>query len=183
GPCAFSPTPTGRVRPSQMRRRSICVTLGILLGGCTVGPDFHAPDPPAVAAFTKDPLPDETETASVAGGQAQRFVQGRDIPGEWWELFHSQPLNALIEQSLKANPNLQAAQAALRVTMENIRAQQGYYSPTIPAAFAPSRNQNAVQVSPALASSVRLYDLYQGQLNVSWTLDVFGANRRQVELL
>ncbi|HYK80436.1 MAG TPA: efflux transporter outer membrane subunit [Micropepsaceae bacterium] len=166
-----------------MHRRAICATLAILMGGCTVGPDFHAPDPPAVAAFTKDPLPDETETASVAGGQAQRFVQGRDIPGEWWELFHSQPLNALIEQSLKTSPSLQAAQAALRVAMENIRAQQGLAFPLLTVGFGASRNQNADQVSPALASSVRLYNLYQGQLNASWTLDVFGANRRQVEAL
>jgi NodT family efflux transporter outer membrane factor (OMF) lipoprotein len=58
-----------------------------------------------------------------------------------------------------------------------------FYFPTIAAGFAASRNKNAGQVSPALASSVRLYDLYQGQLNASWALDVFGANRRQVESL
>src|ERR1700686_4718055 len=160
-----------------------CTMLAALLAGCAVGPDFHAPASPAVAGFTKEALPDKTESAPIAGGEAQRFTAGRDIPGEWWALFHSEPLHALIEHSLKSNPTLQSAQAALRAAMENLRAQQGFYFPTITAGFAPSRNKNAAQVSPALASSVRLYDLYQAQLNASWTLDIFGANRRQVELL
>jgi outer membrane protein TolC len=109
-----------------MHNRAICATLAILLAGCAVGPDFHPPPAPAVAGFTKEPLPDKTESAPIAGGEAQRFALGRDIPGEWWALFHSDPLNALIEQSLKANPDLQSAQAALRVAMENVRAQQGF---------------------------------------------------------
>jgi NodT family efflux transporter outer membrane factor (OMF) lipoprotein len=156
---------------------------GILLAGCAVGPNFHVPDAPAVKGYTKQPLPENTESADVSGGQAQRFATSRDIPGEWWVLFHSESLNALIEEALKTNPTLQSAQAALRGAMENTRAQQGLYFPTIAAGFSPSRNKNAGQPSPALASSVLLYNLYQAQLNASWTLDVFGANRRQVESL
>src|ERR1700687_5170008 len=106
-----------------MHSRALCGTLAILLTGCAVGPDFHAPAAPAVAGFTKEPLPDKTESAPITGGEAQRFALGRDIPGDWWALFRSEPLNALIEQSLEANPDLQSAQSALRVAMENVRAQ------------------------------------------------------------
>src|ERR1700730_4238020 len=173
------------IRIPKLRRAGIgigCLAV-ILLTGCAAGPNFHVPDAPAVIGYTKEPLPENTVSADVSGGQAQRFAPSRDIPGEWWELFHSEPLNALIEEALKTNPTLQSAQAALRVAMENVRAQRGLYFPTITAGFALSRNQNAGQPSPALASSVLLYDLYQAQLNASWTLDVFGANRRQVESL
>jgi hypothetical protein len=47
-------------------------------------------------------------------------VQGLDIPGQWWTLFHSEALNSLIEQALKNNPTLPAAQAALSQAWENV---------------------------------------------------------------
>jgi hypothetical protein len=58
------------------------------------------------------------------GGQRRgwRSPALRTGPGhsrEWWGLFHSKPLNTLIEQALKTNPSLVAAQAALRVAREN----------------------------------------------------------------
>ena len=61
----------------------------------------------------------------MPGGEAQQFVEGRDIPAEWWTLFHSKPLNDLVERSLKNNPDLKAAQAALLIARENVRAQRG----------------------------------------------------------
>jgi NodT family efflux transporter outer membrane factor (OMF) lipoprotein len=154
-----------------------------VLAGCTVGPDFHAPEPPNLTSFTKEPIPEETASADVAAGKAQRFIGGRDIPAEWWALFHSESLNALIEQSLQANPNLQSAQAALRVAMENVYAQKGAYFPSIGGNISASKNQNSAPLSPTLSSSVLLFSLYEAQLNASWTLDVFGGNRRQVEAL
>jgi NodT family efflux transporter outer membrane factor (OMF) lipoprotein len=153
------------------------------LGGCTVGPDFHSPDPPAATSITKEPLPERTQASPIAGGEAQQFVLGRDIPGEWWALFQSEPLTTLIEESLKANPDLQTAQAALRVAMESVRAQQGMYFPTIGGGLSSARSKNAGQLSPTLASSQLLYNLYEAQLNVIWTPDIFGANRRQIESL
>ena len=85
-----------------------------MLFGCEVGPDFKRPEPPPVRSYTPKPLPAETASAPIAGGEAQRFVQGLDIPGQWWALFHSPALNALVEQAIAANPTLPAAQAALR---------------------------------------------------------------------
>src|SRR5229473_2528227 len=101
------------------RRRSAALLLVAAVAGCAVGPDFQKPAPPEVSGYTPEPLAAETSAAAVAGGAAQRFVQGMDIPGQWWRLFHSEPLNAVIEQALKNNADLQAAQAALRVAQEN----------------------------------------------------------------
>ena len=86
----------------------------LLLAGCAVGPDFERPAAQTTDRFTRDPLPATTASAPVAGGAVQRFVQDRDIPGEWWTLFHSPALDALIKQALKASPNIAAAEAALR---------------------------------------------------------------------
>lgn len=103
----------------------------VVTAGCAAGPNFHRPAAPSVKGYTPEQLAAKTAKADVAGGEAQRFVQGQDIPGQWWTLFHSRALNILIEQSLKANPSLTAAQAALRAARENVAAQKGAFYPTI----------------------------------------------------
>lgn len=155
-----------------------------LLGGCTVGPDFSTPAAPGADGYTVRPLAEKTASADVAGGAAQHLVQGLDIPGQWWRLFRSPPLDALVEQALAANPSLEATQAALRQAWENVYAQQGAYFPTVTAGFSPSRNKTATgALSPASASGNPYYSLYTGQVNVTYAPDVFGGTRRQVESL
>jgi outer membrane protein TolC len=85
-----------------------------LLASCAVGPDFVHPAAPEITRYTREPLAPQTSSADVAGGQRQRFIAGRDIPKEWWAMFKSPALNALIERSLANNPNLQSAMATLR---------------------------------------------------------------------
>ena len=155
----------------------------LLLAGCAVGPDFLRPDPPDAERFTKEPLPAATATAPVTGGSAQRFLGDRDIPAEWWQVFHSGPLNALIEEALKANPTVTAAEAALRQAHELTLAGEGAFYPTVQAGFNASRNKTAQSLSPATASGNLYYSLYTAQLTVSYVPDVFGGTRRQVEAL
>src|ERR1700682_6263759 len=94
---------------------SISILTAGLLSACAVGPDFKAPQAPRNAAFVPaGQIAPETTATPLSGGQAQRFVDGLDIPGQWWTLFQSAQLNALIERGLKNSPTLQAAQAALR---------------------------------------------------------------------
>jgi NodT family efflux transporter outer membrane factor (OMF) lipoprotein len=162
--------------------RRICV-LSLLLGAC-VGPNFHRPPPPAAARYTAQPLPEHTAEAPGPGGAAQRFLADADVPRNWWALFGSDEINALVEQALRANPNVHAAEAALRQALENTAAQRGAYWPTAQANFAASRQRDAVGVlSPNLTSGTALYNLYTPQVTVSFVPDVFGANRRQVESL
>ena len=155
-----------------------------LLTGCTVGPDFKTPPPPAVTGYTAKPLPEQTASAPGPGGIAQHFVPNEDIPADWWHLFHSEPLNTLVKQALAANPNLPAAQAALRQAQENVAAQRGYYYPTVSAELNASRNLTpTASVSPASATGNPYYSLITPQLNIAFVPDVFGANRRAVESL
>jgi NodT family efflux transporter outer membrane factor (OMF) lipoprotein len=155
-----------------------------LLAACAVGPDFNRPAPPAADAYTPEPLAAETSAAPVGGGAAQRFVRGGDLPAQWWTLFHSAPLNALIERSLAANPDLEAAQAALRVAFENVYAQEGFFYPSVDASVSPSRQKNPTAVlAPTLASGTPIFNLFTAQVSVSYAPDVFGLNRRTVESL
>ena len=166
-----------------MLTRALAVLAPVALVACTVGPDFKTPEPPSVQGYTAHPLP-ATASAPVDKGAAQRFVPGGDIAADWWRLFHSEPLNALVEQALAANPTLPAAQAALRQALENVAAQRGSYYPSLSAGLDASRNLTPVSaISPASASGNPYYSLVTPQLNVSFVPDVFGANARAVESL
>jgi len=154
-----------------------------LLSGCAVGPNFKKPPAPDVSGYTPTPMSATTSSPNIAGGEAQQFLQARDIPGEWWTLFHSKPLNDLIERSLKTNPDLKSAQAALLVATENTLAQRGAYYPSVSAGFSASHSKTSNVVSPFTASGALTYSLYTPQVSVSYVPDVFGLNRRTVESL
>ncbi len=153
----------------------------IVLAGCAVGPDFRRPDAPAVEGYTREPLPELTVGAAVPGGEAQRFVNGLDLPAQWWTLFRSEALNSLVEQALKANPGLQAAQAALRVAEETYLAQRGALFPAAEASFQPTRQRVADPLTSPLNSGASVFNLHTAQLTVGYAPDVFGGVRRQVE--
>jgi NodT family efflux transporter outer membrane factor (OMF) lipoprotein len=152
-----------------------------LVAGCAVGPDFKAPDAPTDAGYSAgtDPLPKQTVSADVAGGAVQRLVDGQDIPGEWWTLFHSEPLNKLVQTALKANPDLDAAQAALRQAQENVLAGDGSLYPTVTGSLSGARQK--AFVGAGFPNS--LYSLYGATANVSYTIDIWGGIRRNIESL
>lgn len=154
-----------------------------LLSSCTVGPNFKKPAAPNVDRYTPGPLSNTSSTAQVVGGEAQRFVDGLDLPGQWWTLFQSKPLNDLIERSLASNPDIKAAQAALLVARENFLAQRGTFYPSVDASFSASRDKTSEDVSPTPNSGALYFSLFTPQLNVSYVPDVFGLNRRTLESL
>src|ERR1700738_1778715 len=96
--------------PKGASPRLLLASIFVGLAGCAVGPDFTPPPAPPVAGLT----PRALRTPGAAGGETQRFARNLDIPGDWWALFHSRPLNDLVERALRDNNDLQAAQAALR---------------------------------------------------------------------
>ncbi len=164
--------------------RPLALLCLAVLGGCTVGPDFAPPEPPQTTGYAREPLPARTVAADTPFGQAQTLHEGADIPAQWWDLFHCRQLNDLIEQALRASPDLAAARAALRQAAEQVKAQRGAYFPQVSAGLAASRNLDPVAaLSASSASGNPYYSLYTGQLAVSFVPDVFGLNRRTVESL
>ena len=155
----------------------------LVTSACVVGPRFKKPAAPDVGGYTPAPITTITATPNVVGGQAQHLAEGGDIPGDWWTLFHSKPLNDLIERALKANPDLKAAQAALLVARENVLAQRGAYYPNVSGSFSATRAKTSNELSPVPNASVFQYSLFTPQVSVSFVPDVFGLNRRTVESL
>jgi NodT family efflux transporter outer membrane factor (OMF) lipoprotein len=180
-----STVPAEKGLPATLCPRGwLAVASTVLVAACAVGPDFEKPAPPAAAGYTPEPLAAETASAATPGGAAQHFVPGMDLPGQWWQLFHSEALNAMVGEALKHNPEVKAAQAALRVALEEVYAQEGAFFPTVAGSFTPSRQKTATgALSPASASGNPYFSLYTAELAVSYTPDVFGLNRRTVESL
>ncbi len=161
----------------------LALAISTFLAGCAVGPDFKKPAAPAVSGYTPSPLSTTSSSTNVVGGEAQHFVAGQDIPGEWWILFHSKALNALIERSLKANPDLKAGQAALTMARENVLAQKGAYYPSVAGSFSAARQRTSNKIAPFPNSNTFQFDLFTPQVSVSYMPDVFGLSRRTVESL
>jgi NodT family efflux transporter outer membrane factor (OMF) lipoprotein len=167
-----------------LSRRLSVVALAapLLTSACVVGPDFHQPAPPPVATYTPKPPATTVATPGVAGGEAQHFVSGADIPAEWWTLFHSKELNALIGQALANNADLKAAQAAILVAKETTRAQRGSFLPQVSAGPSITRQKDpSSTLAPVPANNASLYSLITPQVSVSYVPDVFGLNKRTVE--
>jgi NodT family efflux transporter outer membrane factor (OMF) lipoprotein len=166
-------------------KRGTAATALCALAACAVGPNFKPPAAPTGAATVR-PSQFATATASapLAGGEAQRFVDGLDIPGQWWTLFQSAQLNTLIERALAHNPTLEAAQAALRQANETVAAQRGALFPSVSGQYQAERARaSAAEFGLPTIASGYFYTLNSASVNVSYTLDAFGGVRRQIEAL
>lgn len=161
--------------------RMAAMLSAALVAGCAAGPDYVRPVAPNVQRYTAEPLASETAAAPVDGGAVQRFVDGQEVPERWWTAFGSEALNQLVDQALAANPDLQAAEAALRAARENAAAERGAYFPDVDLHLVPTRQRVADPVASPLASGANLYTLHTAQLSVGYVPDVFGGTRRQVE--
>jgi NodT family efflux transporter outer membrane factor (OMF) lipoprotein len=148
------------------------------LSGCAVGPDFEPPAPPPTDAYAGGLLAAQTEPADAAGGEAQRFQLGRDLPGEWWTLFGSTRLDALIAKALANYPDIAVQQAALRAAREMMAAEQGVFLPQFQGAGNATREKIG-GATPAVPGFIT--DVYQASISVAYTFDIFGGERRTLE--
>jgi NodT family efflux transporter outer membrane factor (OMF) lipoprotein len=158
------------------------VALSVLCG-CSLGPDFQRPRAPPTEKYTAPEQPQATASATGEAGVAQHFVSGADLPARWWESFHCEALNALVEDALAHSPTVLEARARLREAHEDLTAQnRGTLYPGVDAQLAATRQK----IDPAAFGFPNVppappFTLYNAQVNVTYTLDVFGANRRMLE--
>lgn len=177
------------MRPASWRLPRIWPALvpaaSLLVGACTVGPDFHAPDAPPTQSYTREAQPASTETASGIAGDAQAFVVAPHAPQQWWKRFESERLNLLVDMALQHSPTLDSARAKLVEARENYAAQAGSTElPNIDASLSATREK--VDVAAFGISSVppaAPFTLYNASVSVSYALDLFGGNRRALEAL
>lgn len=160
-----------------MTRRSLAWMAPLLVTfGCTVGPDFRPPLPPADGPYTRDRA---TRTA-VADETSQRFVDGMDVSATWWRFLGCPALDSVVGRALAANPGLESARATLRRSYDSLQAGYGVFFPQIDAHASASRQ--LYNPAPGVLPS-STFNLVTLSGTVSYTVDVWGGARRQTEVL
>lgn len=171
-------------RVSRPRTAALLAVLcaARLVTGCAVGPGFKAQPPPDVGSYVAGAMPPRTQSTDAPGGAAQSFRLGRDLPGDWWTLFGSHEIDALIRDAMTRYPTIMAQQAALREAREDMRAGQGGYYPQLQGSGNAERELvSGATIAPGFPGFIT--NVFQATVGISYTFDVFGGERRTVERL
>ncbi len=155
--------------------------FGLALTGCAVGPDYHRPNAPSVDRYTTQSLPAHTVSTEVGNGDAQRFLQGRDVPARWWTTFDNDELTRRVNIALANSPSVASAQAALRQAQETARAAGGGLFPSVDAGAGVTRQKPSALTSVGGPVGVGPFTLFNASVSVGYTLDLFGGVRRGIE--
>lgn len=136
-------------------RNLVCVLLaGVLLGGCSVGPDYVRPDEPVPGQWRVD------------------YGDAEDLAGSrWWRQFGDPVLDSLIEQAVRNNLDLKNAAAKVDQYLGALDATRSQYFPQLSAGFDAGGKRMAGTTTES----------YQAALNASWELDLWGRIRRSSE--
>jgi NodT family efflux transporter outer membrane factor (OMF) lipoprotein len=155
------------------------------LAACA-GEPLQPPALPAAATYTPGAALEQTASASgVHGGHAQRLIAGQDVPAQWWTLFQSPALDALVRQALDGSPSIARGAARLRQVQEQHDARAGAAQlPRVDARL----SANRVDVDPASLGAPGLplatpFNLFLASVGVSYQLDLFGATRNELQAL
>ncbi len=155
---------------------TLCIAVG---GGCAVGPDFIPPAPPPTDRYTSEAQPADPVPAD---GQVQHFSPGTVLPADWWRLFKSAQLDAVVGKAVADNPTLQASEATLRESQDSLRAGDGVFYPQIQGGASAFRERTAASQNGA-GTPGRIFNLITLSGTISYAIDVFGGERRAVESL
>ncbi|WP_333677076.1 efflux transporter outer membrane subunit [Dyella sp.] len=153
------------------------LATAVALAGCAFAPPAKPPASPAPAQYTATPLP--SETAKV-DGVAQHYSLGERAVPQWWREYRNDTLNAWVEEGLRNNPSLAATRHTLEAAHQLLRAQIGANLLPKLDGQAQSSRQRALGF-PGFGPPTNLYDVYAGQLSLSYNFDLFGATRHGIQ--
>lgn len=168
------------MRPATMiipALRMTALMAAMSLAGCAFAPPAKPPASPSPAHYAVEPAP--TDSAKV-DGVAQHFSLGERAVPEWWREYGNDTLDAWVEEGLRNNPSLTATKHTLESAHQLLRAQIGANMLPSLDAQAQSSRQRALGF-PNVGPPTNLYDVYAGQLALSYSFDVFGATRHGIE--
>lgn len=138
---------------------------------------------PATPAVTHYAFGEDPHDTAAAQRTAQRFSPGAKVAADWWRLFNSTDLDAVIARALAHNPGLEAAQASLRQSQDSLRSGYGIFYPQVAADASATRERFAPASLGQTGISPSVFNLFTLSASVRYALDVFGGERRLVESL
>jgi multidrug efflux system outer membrane protein len=135
------------------------VLLAALLSGCSLIPNYERP---------------QTETPS--GWTESNASQPTVIARDWWRSFNSEELNALMNQALAQNNDINAAIQRVNQARGIARAAGSTLLPSVDGTASAGYERNDPAEGRKTSDKVGSVGLL-----VSYELDLFGANRAEVE--
>ncbi len=163
---------------SKYVRGLLTILAPVALAACVVGPTYKQPAAPTVPSYTSAPFSTSIPAAVSAAGpaaSAQVLQLGAKVNAEWWKEFGSLDLDALVAQALQHNPDLEAALATLHEAQFNLKAANGIFYPQVSLGLGAERSRLSGASSGGLTGP-QLYNLYTGEVSVSYYPDVFGLS-------
>jgi len=131
--------------------------------------------PPSMAAPAHYSIAQSNPQLPSEHGPSQQLVLGAAPLPQWWRVFASPQLDALVSEALQQNQSLAAAKANLRAAHEQVREQVGdNLYPHLDVGMTASR-QRALGI-PGIAEQTFLYNVFAAEAQGSWTIDFLGAS-------
>jgi NodT family efflux transporter outer membrane factor (OMF) lipoprotein len=146
----------------------IAMLIGVLMSGCTVGPNYHAP---------KVTIPPQY---IIAKGHPSE----NKMPSDWWNSLPDPVLVSLINQALQCNLDIQQAEAKIRQARAALNIASADFLPQLDLNGKISRDH--LSANSELISAIPIpipltYTDTNVGFDASWELDFFGHTRRTVE--
>jgi NodT family efflux transporter outer membrane factor (OMF) lipoprotein len=152
---------------------AVAVAAALTVTACSFGPSGEPPATPSPPRYGAQAQPSKTVDA---GGVVQTFDVGATAVPQWWHLYRSDGLDALVDEGLRNSPTLAATQRTLAAAQEELRAQVGASTlPSIDGAVQVERARSPVV--PGLGPEQVQYNFFAGQLLAHYTFDLFGQTR------
>jgi NodT family efflux transporter outer membrane factor (OMF) lipoprotein len=162
----------------------LAAILAAALSACTVGPDFTPPAAPSTTGYTSPSEAPVREGAAGPAAPTQTVALGESVTAEWWTLFRSPEIDALVKEAIAGSPTLESATARLTAAREAVAAASGALYPQVDFSASATRgkiNAASYGLNPDSTLLPPNYNAFQLGPTVSYALDIFGATRRQIE--
>lgn len=148
----------------NFNRLIIGLLTGLVMAGCTVGPDYAKP------------------SLDTPGDWRIETQEARDLSNtQWWQQFADPVLNQLIEEALSENKNLLIATARVDEFLGRYGVTRADLFPQVGAQGSGARDRISEDITPLGPTIDNPDSIYQAFLTATWEIDLWGRLRRATD--
>ncbi len=151
-----------------MKPHLLLLPTALLLGSCTLGPDFQIP--------------------GASGGKAWKQSQtlsNTRLPDDWWRLFNDHELTRLVERALANNNEIAAAKARVDTSRALVGLDRARLFPTLSLNSSAGITRSSADATGGALPPGAAIDLgnqnYRSTFNLAYDPDLWGRNKRLIE--
>ena len=160
-----------RYRSTANKTFALTLMAAALAACTTVGPDYHVP---------KEAVIKRDAANAPFMGAAERPFKSDPLPADWWRLYQDPLLDKLIAKAFANNTDLRVAAANLQRAHGVLEEVEEKKRPEVEASAAPLYGRIA-GAQLGIPEQLPTDGLYDGDVKINYTLDLWGRIRRAVE--